>query len=180
MAKDPAQRYATPERAAQALSLFVRNTPPVRAAATPLPAFVQWLEKEAPGEPAKPPATSAVGSGIPVGKLERSGRKPEPARPPEPRKPAAAAAPAPPTVEFDVELVPIPEPASSKRKRDDEPRGLMELNRRDALMLCSGGGLVVAAIAAGWGLYRLLRREPPPEPTPPATPPTEPQAPPEG
>jgi eukaryotic-like serine/threonine-protein kinase len=159
MAKDPAQRYATPERAAQALNLFLRNTPPARPASAPLPAFVQWLEKDAPAAPAK-------SSTIPVGKLEPSSRKPEVARSSELRKPPPAPAPQIAATEFDVELIPIPEPVASKR-RGDEPRGMLELNRRDVLMLCSGGGLVLAAVAAGWGLYRVLRREPTPEQTPP-------------
>ena len=172
MAKDPAQRYATPERAAQALNLFLRNTPPAKPVAAPLPAFVQWLEKDAPATPTKP------NTSIPVGKLESSSRRPEvarsaelrkpppaPAQSPTPAAPAAGAAPTSPTI--DVELIPIPDPVASKR-RGDEPRGLMELNRRDVLMLCSGGGLVLAAVAVGWGLYRVLRREPAPEQTPPA------------
>jgi eukaryotic-like serine/threonine-protein kinase len=167
MAKDPAQRYANPERAAQALNLFLRNTPPARSAAAPLPAFVQWLEKDAPSAPAKP------STNIPVGKLEQSSRKPEVARSAELRKPPPAPAPvpasppAPATTAFDVELIPIPDSVASKRD-GDEPRGLLELNRRDVLMLCSGGGLVLTAVAAGWGIYRVLRREPTPEQPPPA------------
>src|SRR5262249_37801428 len=141
MAKDPAQRYATPERAAQALNLFLRNTPTAGPAASPLPAFVQWLEKDAPVATAKPSA------GIPVGKLESSSRKPEVARSAEFRKPPPAPAqsptPASPTSPtsptFDVELIPIPDPVAHKR-RGDEPRGLLELNRRDTLMLWSGAG----------------------------------------
>ena len=39
LAKDPAHRYATPERAAQALNLFLRNTPPTRPAPLPVPAY---------------------------------------------------------------------------------------------------------------------------------------------
>ena len=112
---------------------------------------------------------------IPVGKLETPGRKPEPARPADTRKTPTHAPPVlPPTVlsmaaapvqiaasaAIDVELIPIPMPQSGFRA---ESRGLLELNRRDALMLVAGGVLVVAAIAAGWGLFRLLHREPPPE-----------------
>jgi eukaryotic-like serine/threonine-protein kinase len=155
MAKDPAQRYPTPERAAQALQLFLRNTPSPATAPAPLPAFVRWLEGTPDLEPAKPP--------IPVGKLEPSLRRSEPSRPPEPRKaPPAPAIPvaAPPVAmaDYDVELVSVPEP-----RRSGDQRGLLELNRRDAIMLVAGGTLVFAAIAAGWGLSRVLRRQPQPE-----------------
>jgi eukaryotic-like serine/threonine-protein kinase len=171
MAKDPSQRYSTPERAAQALNLFLRNTPAIKPAAAPLPAFVKWLEVEAGSEAVK---ASAVPTGIAVGKLEPAKGKQEPARPAEVRKPGTATAPAlhsqpvQPVVlaDFDVELVSVnvPEP---RQQLDDEPRGLLEPNRRDLIMLCAGGGFVVTAMLAGWGLSKLLRREPPPETTPP-------------
>jgi eukaryotic-like serine/threonine-protein kinase len=152
MAKDPAKRYATPHQAAQALSAFLRNTPATRPAPAPLPAFEQWLQAPDPHDAAKNAA------GIPVGKLEPSARPPEPRKATPPPEPAAAP-------DFDVELIPTPGP---KRDRDDERRrGLLELSRRDLLMLCTGGALLAAALAAGWGLSRALRREPTPEHTPP-------------
>ena len=174
LAKDPAHRYATPEKAAQALQLFLRNTAPVRHAPPPEPAYVKWLEES--GE---------VERGIPVGRLEPAARRPDPARPPEPRKsaplpvPALAVPTAPPAtpaparpapvvqpLDIDVELISLPLPAG------EEPRGLLELNRRDVMMLCGGGAMVLTAILAGYGLSRALRKEPPPvesapEPTPP-------------
>ena len=180
MAKDPAQRYSTPERAAQALNLFLRNTPAIKPSAAPLPAFVKWLEVEADPESVK---STAVPAGIAVGKLEPAKGKPELARPAEVRKPGTATAPAlqsqpaQPAVlaDFDVELVSVSVP-DSRQQMDDEPRGLLEPNRRDLIMLCAGGGFVVTAMLAGWGLSKLLRREPPLE-TPP---PPDPNAPQEG
>jgi len=162
MAKDPAKRYATPQKAAQALSAFHRNAPATRPSAPPLPAFEQWLKAPDSHDAAKNAA------GIPVGKLEPS------ARPPEPKKPL----PAPPAVtpEFDVELIPTPDPVKG-RDINEPRRGLLQLNRRDVLMLCTGGALVAAALAVGWGLSRALRREPNPEQT---APPSSDNPPPEG
>jgi serine/threonine protein kinase len=177
LAKDPAHRYATPEKAAQALNLFLLNTPPTRPAPQPVPAYLRWLEES--GEVDTRPAPA-----IPVGRLEPTGRKPEPARPAEPSRksgtaphPALAvpvAAPAVPVAapaavparpapivspnDIDVELVSASLPAES------EDRGLLELNRRDVMMLCGGGAMVLLAILAGYGVSRALRKEPPPEP----------------
>jgi hypothetical protein len=177
LAKDPGQRYATPEKAAAALNLFLNNTPPARAPA-PNAAYVKWLEES--GELGTKPAP-ALPPHIPVGRLEPAGRKPEPPRPPEPRRsgqipvpPVPAAAPATPPprpapvvapLDIDVELVSIPLPAEA-----DDRRGLLELNRRDIIMLCGGGAMVLGAILIGYGLSRALHKEPPPEPPDPNAP----------
>jgi|SRR5262245_3239282 len=130
LAKDPAQRYPTPERAAQALSVFLRGpTSPKSVPAT--------IQVEAVSAPAK---------GIATGRLETPGRKSGP-----------LAVPAP---EIDVEVVSVPPPEPARRA-DDEPRGWLELNRRDAVMLIAGGVLTSLALLSGWGLSRLFRREPP-------------------
>jgi serine/threonine-protein kinase len=174
LAKDPNQRYATPERAAQALNLFLRNTPPSRPPPPPVPAYVRWLETSPDADPGRPVPTT---TNIPVGRLEPVARKteaPRPAKPPTATAPALPpdtgvplAAPAAPMAtiaasglvlaNFDVELVSVPQPKNSR----DEPRGLLELNRRDAIMLAAGGVLVSFAVLAGWGLNKLLRHEPP-------------------
>ena len=73
---------------------------------------------------------------------------------PAPGTPVAAAVS---STDFDVELIDAL-PTRNPTWASDRPRGLWELNRRDVLMLGTGGGLVTAAIAAGWGLSRLLRR----------------------
>jgi eukaryotic-like serine/threonine-protein kinase len=175
LAKDPAHRYATPEKAAQALNLFLRNTPPSRPAPLPVPAYLRWLEES--GEVDTRPAGA-----IPVGKLEPSSRRPEPVRPADPRKsgmaphpaiavpvaapvvPMAAAVPMaarPASMDIDVELVPVSAPTQAA---EDDRRGLLDLNRRDVIMLCGGGAMVLGAILAGYGVSRALRKEPPPEP----------------
>jgi eukaryotic-like serine/threonine-protein kinase len=164
MAKDPAQRYPTPERAAQALQLFLRNTPQPAAPPPPLPAFVKYLEGTDEIDTSKPAAPVAPPASIPVGKLEPSPRRSDAHRAPEARKalptappvPVAAAAVA--VADFDVELVSVPAP----RHAPADDRGWLDLDRRDAIMLAAGGISVFAAILAGWGFYRLLRREPPP------------------
>jgi len=159
--------------------LFLNNTPPARAAAAN-PAYVKWLEES--GELGTKP-TAALPAHIPVGRLESAGRRPEPARPAEARRsgqvpipppavPTAAPAPPPPRpapavapLDIDVELVSIPLPAEA-----DDRRGLVELNRRDVIMLCGGGAMVLGAILIGYGLSRALHKEPPPEPPEPNAP----------
>ena len=85
--------------------------------------------------------------------------EPKRRRPPaEPLKPMATSPLAP---NFDVELVSISVPEPGKKKSDDEPRGLFEFDRRDAVMATIGGLLVVAAIITGWGLSKALRSGPP-------------------
>src|SRR5262245_42644400 len=168
MAKDATQRYATPDRAAQAVKLFLQHTPANKPAKAPVPAYVKWLESSPDADPGRAPVIPA---NIPMGKLETPGRKAEPAKPAEIRKPAAPVAAAPqdaPSPRIDVELIPIPPPAAS-RQDEEESRGLLELNRRDGVMLVAGGLLVALAILAGWGLSQLFRREPPPE-NPPTAP----------
>ena len=167
LAKDPNQRYATPEKAAQALNLFLRNTPPARKGEGPLPDYVKWLEDS--GEAGTKP-NPALPANIPIGRLEPTGRRPDVLKSQEPRPlvPPPAPTPTPPArpapvvapLDIDVELVSVPLPAA------EDNRGLLELNRRDAIMLCGGGAMVLGAILVGYGLSRALRRETPVE-TPP-------------
>jgi serine/threonine protein kinase len=145
MAKDPAQRYPTPARAAQALEVFliVGSEAPVTAGPPPLDKFLTWLESEEGGEeeaaPAPPkPAAAAppVATAVPV------------APPPKPKssptmpsadafknlgKKVKAGTPETGAEEFDVELVPVPKP------REGGPL----FNRRDFLMMGLGAGAVL-------------------------------------
>jgi serine/threonine protein kinase len=184
LAKDPAQRYATPERAGQALNLLLRNTPPPPKPSPPVvPAYSKWLELSPDADTGKPQVAT---TNIPVGRLETPGRKPEPAKPTESRKTPTAPAPVIPTAaipvgavpatapattlaSFDVELVPVELPTPSRQSRiADRQRGLFELSRRDVIMLVAGGLFVVIAVLAGWGLSKVLGSKPP-ETTPPPT-----------
>jgi serine/threonine protein kinase len=77
----------------------------------------------------------------------------------------------PSEVEVDVELVSLPgaapvpapqpmpylEPAEPTRRGAEPERPLTDLNRRDLMLLAMGGGGVVAAMAVGFTLTRLLR-----------------------
>src|SRR5262249_41656111 len=66
LAKDPAQRYATPERAGQALNLLLRNTPPPPKPSPPVvPAYSKWLESSPDADTGKPATAIA---NIPIGK----------------------------------------------------------------------------------------------------------------
>jgi serine/threonine protein kinase len=82
LAKDPAQRYATPDRAAQALGLFLPKSG-VKPGTGPLPAYLEAVPAQATSAPT-----------IPTGKLEAPARKPTPAPQTGP--------------DIDVELVSIP------------------------------------------------------------------------
>ncbi len=166
LAKDPAQRYATPLKGAQALNIFLKNIPAPRPAPAVSPAYQQFLNKGHHDEAEKPALGSA---NIRVGKLETTGKKPE-SKTHRPLRPASEV-PVVATIAVERVSVALPEPA--ERKPDDEPRGLFECDRRDAVMATMGGLLVVVAIAAGWGLSKALRRGPPAEPTPEASVPKE-------
>ena len=222
MAKDPAQRYSTPDKAAQALQLLVRNLPSTIRPPGPMPEYLKWLRESgteetselpamsqsapvpipAPApisamtpppsptlmmsEPVTPPSTPVprastvtttptpvpakpvVPVTVPVGKLEPQGRRFE-----SPKKPVQIAAQS--NSEFDVELIDVTPSLSpaypstpSLESLTEEPRSLLELNRRDVIMLVIGGAMVVTAILGGYGLSRVLRRTPPAEITSPA------------
>jgi serine/threonine protein kinase len=102
LAKDPAQRYPTPQRAAQALQVFlVAGSAPARAleAEPQMRKFLTWLEtdngsKEAPAAPAAPARAlaakepAAPPAAIPVSPKAASAR---PAAPPKPAEPPAPA-----------------------------------------------------------------------------------------
>ena len=62
---------------------------------------------------------------------------------------------------MDVELVTLPAPVAKAK----DGRGLTEFDRRDWIMLAVGAASVLAAVGAGYGLARLVRKKP--EETPP-------------
>jgi serine/threonine protein kinase len=183
MAKDPARRYPTPERAAQALQGFLpTEAEQVRRseAEPPLPSYVNWLEKESRREveveAAGPPAAVAT---LPVSPLVRpasstpamgklvSARE-SPVKPgaahtrKRTRKPRLLPDTAPTsdaTVELDVELVTAPMPGASLVK----VRGL-ELSRRDLVMMAIGAVGAVGAALLGMLAARMGRQPPTPPP----------------
>jgi serine/threonine protein kinase len=152
MAKDPAQRYATPGRAAQALQglLVAGAEPSALESDTRLRSYLTWLENEGNGKkkgvPAKPPAAAAV----PSTPARRRGRKHK-----RPRPPTAISTPVQPpsgtaVQEIDVELVafsPPPSPAPASHG----------LSRRDFIAFALGAGSVLLAILAGWIIALILK-----------------------
>ncbi len=140
LAKDPAQRYPTPERAAQALQVFLAAGEPPRAPGTDprMKSYLKWLEAHDPGRQAGGPTPTAPAR--------------QPKNPPAPASAAGTAAPVAAPAGFDVELVPF--------EQLPQPRGLLDLDRRDFLMLGLGGGGVLFALFMGWLLARVLRRTP--------------------
>ncbi len=179
MAKDPAKRYPTPGRAAQALQVYLAagEEPPSR----PDPKMVEylgWLDSQS-GEssaaavsadvelvrvvaPVEPGAVAEVPVATPVTAPDRrKGRSGPRERPAEPRPPHKVKS----------------KPARSREEGDDDaPPG--PLQRRDFLMLALGGialGLAVLfVIGFVFVVNRLLRPKSEPAPPPPQPEPAEP------
>ena len=150
LAKEPAQRYPTPERAAQALQVFLAAG--AEAAGVPgtdprLKSYLSWLETSEQARQATEPALpSAAPEAPPAGRKHKKRRTEVQVAPPV--EPAG----------FDVELVPyeqLPQPRPRARR-------LTELDRRDFLMLGAGGGAALFAVVFGWLLARVVRRAPEP------------------
>jgi hypothetical protein len=162
LAKDPAQRYPVPGRAAQALQAFlVTGHEPVPPEKDPkMCSYLTWLEMEGDGQRARqasqrdlPAATaapgSAAGAAVSAGRRRARRQKRErvktaislPAKPP----PGAAAK------EFDVELVPMPVMAGAVLNERSR------LGRRDFVVFGLGVGSVILAILVGWIMALILR-----------------------
>ncbi|HLW66027.1 MAG TPA: serine/threonine-protein kinase [Gemmataceae bacterium] len=169
LAKDPAARYATPGKAAAVLEMFLPAEPSLITVEMPSP-----MKPDEPKPPHPPPATSP--GEIPMGKFVSAGGKAEKAAKKDKPKPAEAplppvvptpapsaqpAVPAPQPDEYDVELVPIPFPPAVIPRKPGSRRSLLDLDRRDFIMLGTGmvGGLL--AILAAIGLNKLANRKPP-------------------
>jgi serine/threonine protein kinase len=150
MAKDPAQRYPTPQRAAQALQVFLiagSETSP-REVNTQMRAYLDWLEStHGEEETDSPPRSVAIAATVPLASPVTT-----PHLPAMPSVPVAApVAPPAPRAEADVELVPV----AGAKKKDAPPR----LSRRDAIMLSVGAGVLVATGGSVWLLKRILGKK---------------------
>ncbi|MBN9518667.1 serine/threonine protein kinase [bacterium] len=178
LAKNPDDRYQSPAEASRALRPFESaGAAPARPGVNP--AFAKWLETESQAEAGPLPTATLPPS--PPAPVVKPGTRPAPAAKSAPAQPPwqpaarVAPQPLPPDDDLvDVELVAAPPPPAPPPKPvyvkvpDDRP--LTDLNRRDMLMLTAGGVGVVAALAAGYGLARLVQslRSPKAEDPPPA------------
>jgi serine/threonine protein kinase len=168
MAKDPASRYPTPERAAQALQVFlaageeapVRTDPKMRA-------YLEWLDSES-GDTVAAKGDGAVPVAAPVEPVPVAGAATETAK----GRPVTR------------ERLPVPRPAPKKKpdaaptrevEADEETESPRLLRRRDLLMIALGGialGVAVLVVAGfAYAVHRLLRPKPAPEPSPDDLPP---------
>jgi serine/threonine protein kinase len=152
LAKDPAQRYATPGRAAQALQVFLvagcEPTPPDQD--SKFRSYLTWLESESNAKSAQP---SPAGPGPAVATAERRKvRKQKRQRAKTAMSTPAGLPIATPVAEFDVELVPLPPPAAAPA-----PQARTGLSRRDYVAFGLGAGSVLLAILVGWLTALLLR-----------------------
>ena len=141
LAKDPAKRYATPGRAAQALQVFLAagEDVPGLDADPKMRSYLTWLEdsQERPklvGMDDPPPAAPETPAPEPEGRRRRKRKKVT--RDPEPAP-----------FDFGAALAPPPK----------EPAAAPRLSRRDCLMFGAGAGSVLMAILLG-GLVALLLR----------------------
>jgi serine/threonine protein kinase len=145
MAKDPAQRYPTPEHAAKALQVFLAAgaEKASREVNPKMRAYLQWLDStsdQGPSAPVARPAAPSVPLAAPVVAAAVAPKMPlaVPVTPPVPA----------PTV--DVELAAV----TPKKKLS-----LGGLSRRDTLMLLVGAGVLAAAGGTAVVLKRVLARK---------------------
>jgi serine/threonine protein kinase len=155
LAKEPGQRFATPERAAQALQPFLAaGSAPARASedGPQLKKYLTWLEMAPESRNGgEPPMAVAVS-------------EPVVARPVKPGRVAAAAGAAAPaavspksqpkrplSAEIDVELLPAPVLPTLPR------RSLFTITNRDWFFLALGASAVIFAGMVGFALAWILR-----------------------
>jgi serine/threonine protein kinase len=146
LAKDPAQRFATPERAARAFETFLAShlkTSQAPNADTKMQEYLQWLEKEnAPQRPTPIPGSieAPFDFSLPPKSQARKARATMRVGTVPDRAPAAST-----VVEAtDVELVTVETKAPSPA-----PANPFRLTVRDWLMMCIGAGAVMLAAVLG-------------------------------
>jgi serine/threonine protein kinase len=145
LAKEPGQRYSTPERAAQALQAFAAagSAPPRASEEGPqLKKYLTWLEMTPDGRNGGEPPVAAPVAEPEVAQAVKPGRV---AKPQESRQPRLRSA------EIDVELLPAVPPSTAPR------HGLFTITNRDWFFLALGGSAVIFAGMCGFALAWVLR-----------------------
>ena len=123
MAKNPAQRYPTPERAAQALQIFLLNNPEAGTASVPSPvspAFLAWLQGGGAGEAPRSAPTMAYTTPTPAPAAKpEAGASPPPApTAPAVTTPSTGSGPLPSWLENENIPVGKLEPRKTERPRE--------------------------------------------------------------
>jgi eukaryotic-like serine/threonine-protein kinase len=160
LAKKAEDRPQTPAAAAELVAPFLPPQTKLAEAATVLPAYQEWLESESamemPAELLKAAAGITPAAAIPAAKpaVATVAKRAEAKAVAVPVTATAPVLAVPPPAEINVELVTLP-PAGSRNDEDDDPRGLLDLDRRDWLMLGAGGFLMLLAIGLGFAVTRL-------------------------
>jgi hypothetical protein len=67
----------------------------------------------------------------------------------------------PAVVEYDVELVAVPFPPAAIPKKPGAQRSLLDMDRRDFIMLGAGIFGTLGAVLAAVGLYKIANKKPP-------------------
>jgi serine/threonine protein kinase len=160
LAKDPAQRYPTPGRAAQALQAFLaaKEEAPDRPT-TQMRDYLQWLNSQSgqPGPPAARPAPAVLNA-----ELIPEKARPSPAERPARQKPATRLPPAKAVAE------PVAPVRKKRQRADDDEREAAEPRpapspgwrpgRRELIGIGTGcAGVGVLAVIVGAAAYGLLR-----------------------
>jgi len=161
LAKDPAQRYPTPERAAQALQVFLTaGGEPARASeeGPDLRQYLTWLETNKSDD-----TDGVLAAAQPAGKLSAQAEAPRAGRRHGSKKhkrhkhsakhALGGAGGAALAAEIDVELVSI-EP--TEKPGTTPARSLFRLTGREWLLVAMSGGAVLAAVIVGVLLARVL------------------------
>ena len=156
LAKEAGKRYPVPDRAAQALSLFLaaEGDPAPPADAEPhLRSYLTWLEMNVD-------EAAARGVRDRPSRRKKGKRKTLIALPAPPVEPSAEAKPGEPAADLGVELVPA---ATTDSPQCQEGSRWFGLQRRDFLMMGIGAAAgvlaVLGAIGVGWLVARIRSRE---------------------
>jgi serine/threonine protein kinase len=165
LAKEPAQRYPTPERAAQALQVFLAaglETEAEPEAHPPMRSYLSWLESE---EDQAPPA-AAPAEPLPEESPNSSAGKRRSKKGKRPRQKTAITTPAPVkttvTAAVSDKDIELGLPAVVLPEKSGAPAAGPWLSRRDLLLFALGAGSVLFAIFVGWLLAWLKKEKPAP------------------